>query len=192
MIPPGTSMYSEAVRDGKKAMIFSTSMTRDIQYNEFNKHFKDGTAHFRRFHGDRAKHIKTYLPTHLKDEQPDTVIIIIGGNDLKTSREKPTPVVEIANHIIDAAQVCKDYEVNNIFIASVITRQKPYMAKRCEELNTILQGLCQLYNFNFIDNSPITHEYLSRDGVHLTKDGTYYLADHFLDALNGGTEWREG
>ena len=98
-------------------------MTKGIRIKEFNRFFKGGTAFFRRFHGAKARHVKNYVSTHLEEEQPDTVIIHAGGNDLPTRKNNPTPVLEIANHIIEAGQICASYDVDNIYISSVINRK---------------------------------------------------------------------
>ena len=50
------------------------------------------------------------------------------------------------------------------------------MAKRCRELNKILKGMCNYYNFNFIENDSISFDHLSSDGVHLNEDGNEALA----------------
>ena len=88
-IRPGVNSYRDAVVEGKKAVVFSTSMTRSIRINEFNSYYKEGNARFFRFHGAKARHVKDYVLSHLEEEQPDSVIIQMGGNDLPTGRPKP-------------------------------------------------------------------------------------------------------
>ena len=69
-----------------------------------------------------------------------------------------------------------------MFIGGVITRKVFYMQKRCEELNKVLENLCKINNFIFIDNSNIHTGHLY-DGVHLNDEGTSILANNYLDAL---------
>ena len=184
-IRPGTAnSYSEAVIKGKKTMIFSTSMTKGIRHQEFNNYIENGHAIFQRFHGAKARHVKNYIATHLSEQQPDTVILLAGGNDLPTKKDNPIPVEDIASHIIEAGNVCSTYGVKNVLISGVITRRTPYMAKRCRELNNILKGMCQVSNFIFIENSNIYFQHLAGDGVHLNEDGNINLANNFLNALN--------
>ena len=159
-------------------------MTRSIRINEFNKYYRSGNAEFRRFHGGKVRHIKDYVPTHLKNP-PDSVIILAGGNDLPTPKEKPVPVLEIANDIIEAGIICEKHGVQEIYISSVLPRKVSYMQRRGNELNDILKSLCYLHNFTFIDNYNITHEHLLQDGVHLSNFGSDILANNFLDLLNG-------
>ena len=54
-------------------------MTKQIGVERFNNCFNSGTARFQRFHGGKARHFKDYLPTHLNEEKPDTVILQVGG-----------------------------------------------------------------------------------------------------------------
>jgi lysophospholipase L1-like esterase len=63
-------------------MIISTSITRDINYEEFNNNYEQGRAHFQRFKGGSAEYIKDYIPVHLKKDKPDSALVQIGGNDL--------------------------------------------------------------------------------------------------------------
>ena len=128
--------------------------------------------------------MKTYVATHLEEEQPDTVIVLAGGNDLQTKRDNPTPVEDIANHIIEIGNICSTYGVANIIISSVIIRRTPYMVKRWRELNNILKGMCIDFNFTFIDNNNISTDDLANDGVHLNEDGNIKLANNFLASLN--------
>ena len=58
------------------------------------------------------------------------------------------------------------------------------MVKRCRELNDILKGMCQTYNFIFIDNNNISLDDLASDGVHLNEGGNDKLANNFINSLN--------
>jgi hypothetical protein len=59
-------------------MIISTSITRDINYEEFNNNYEQGRAHFQRFKGGSAEYIKDYIPVHLKKDKPDSALGQIG------------------------------------------------------------------------------------------------------------------
>ncbi len=128
-IKPGVSTCSEAVTEGKKTFIFSTSMTRSIRINEFNEFYEEGTAQFYKFHGAKVRHIKHYVTAHLAEGRPDSVIILAGGNDLPTHKNNPTSVLDIANHIIDTGMICAGYNAK-VYISSVLPRQQAYMQTR--------------------------------------------------------------
>ena len=182
--------YSQATANGKKTMIFSTSITRDIKPNEFNERYKGGrTAKFIRFHGGKARHITTYLPVHLREQHPDTVVLAEGGNDLPTEKCDPAAVAEVAGHILEAARVCKNHNVSNVYVSSVLPRSSPYFQINRRKLNSILKKECEENGFIFIDNDTIVNdrtkeiilrEHVCWDGVHLNRAGSDILRDNFL------------
>ena len=183
-IRPGVNTYSEATKDGKVTVIFSTSITKGINVREFNKHYKMGIARFRRFHGAKAKYIKHYVIPTLVDENPKVVLLQCGGNDLPTSRNNPTPVEDIAKNIIETAQVCENFGAEHIFIGSITTRTQGYVDRRRIKLNEILREMCYDAGYNFVDNDNITHDHLFQDGVHLNYEGNDILTNNFLHSLN--------
>ena len=172
-----------AENDYHKTIVFSTSMTRDIDYVKFNKCYRNGHARFQKFHGGRARHMKEYVQTHMLEEKPDTVIIHAGGNDLRTTRNNPTPALRVANDIIDIGLACKKNGASRVIISGVITRKPQFLQERCIEVNELLVSQCRLYNFTYIDNSDINLDCLQRDGVHLNEEGTDLLANNYLDCL---------
>ena len=149
-VRPGNKLYSEALNDSKKSVIFSTSMTKGIRPDKFNRdHYTNGKASFHRFHGGKARHIRNQIETHLQEELPDAAILLIGGNDLSDNRNNPTPVVNIANQIIDSAMLCKNYGVKDVCVSSVLMRKErktnfEHTERRRKELNEILRSLCEI------------------------------------------------
>ena len=79
---PGEHLYSDKVKGLKTTMVFSTSITKGINVQEFNDAVVNGRAEFHKFRGKKAQHIKHYIKSHLSIERPDRVVIHIGGNDL--------------------------------------------------------------------------------------------------------------
>ena len=147
-----------------------------------------GTASFHRFHGGKARHIRNQIETHLQEELPDAAIILIGGNDLPTSRENPTPIGKVATQIMDSALLCKQYNVKDVCVSSVLPRKEPYMERRRKELNENLRSRCELHDFIFIDNDvgedKIIFPKHFYDNVHLDNDGSDLLAKKFGGVLN--------
>ena len=59
------------------------------------------------------------------------------------------------------------------------------MEKRRFYLNPLLKEHCEENNFIFIENKYINECHLSRDGVHLNKEGfIIFIANNLLNALN--------
>ena len=172
--------------DESRTIVFSSSMARNIDRQDFDQRLGDGRARFQIWGGARAEYFKGYLEVHLKSEQPNRTILLCGGNNLPTSRANPQPVEEIANHIIEAGLLCRKYNVEEIYVSSILPRKQFYMQKRRDKLNKILSGLCDEHGFVFINNNNITlNEHIGTDGVHLNSDGTDLLSKNFIDHLNG-------
>ena len=73
---PGRKDYSEAVKEGKKTVIFTTSMSKGIRISVFNSSLINGTARFVHFHAAKAEKIKHYVIPALIEEQPESVILL--------------------------------------------------------------------------------------------------------------------
>ena len=119
------------------------------------------------------------MTAHLKEERPDSVIILAGGNDLPTSKKKPTSVVDITNHIIGIGVICARYNVSKVIISSVLPREEAYMQLRRKEVNDLWRNWCEINNFTFIENKNIILcKHILRDGVHLNNVGSDLLANN--------------
>ena len=160
-------------------MIFSTSITKGIDGNTFNGVYEFGNSRFQKWHGGRVRHIKRYIDSHLEDEKPNTVILQMGGNDLPL---RETPINDIANDIMEAAQKARVAGVEHVFIGGVTIRSQAYAKTRGEDLNIALQEMCEANDFVFIDNTEIIKKHLY-DGVHINKEGSAILANNYLKAL---------
>ena len=122
---------------------FWKNITKHIDTKRFNKVYTHGEARFQRFHGGKAEHIKNYVTSHLEEEKQDTVIIQIGGNDLhKGDKRDPSTITNIANNIIETAQICKARGVQHIFVGGVPIRKRRWTKEICKDLNTALEGQC--------------------------------------------------
>lgn len=185
-VMPGLGTYSQAVADGKKNVVFSTSLTRDIDVNDFNRCSKEGIkTHFIRFRGKKICHIKNYLQTHLTEEKPDSTIILAGGNDLPVNQVEHSPVAKIAEDVIEAGRICKQNGANSVAISSIPPRESFHFQIYRKELNDLLRVLCERNGFEFIDNKNIIlKDHVLRDGVHLNMSGTELLRQNFLSHVN--------
>ena len=179
---PGHRSYTDTVREGKKVLIFSTSITKGINDKEFNEEL-NGTAEFIRWRGKKAEHIKSYVKSHLSQEKPQAVIIQAGGNDLpRGPSNNNVSVHEIADHLIETAEACKRHGVRDIYIGGVTPRLR--LQRRVYDLNDSVKEKCRLRGFTFIDNESIFLSHLY-DGVHLNAHGSKILKTNYLSALNG-------
>ena len=91
------------------------------------------------------------------------------------------PTGNLANHIIEAGEICKRYGVKDIFIAGITAR--PGLQRRCYKVNDELKRLCRERGYVYIDNDNISVSHLY-DKVHIGKPGSKILARNYLQALN--------
>ena len=178
------------IKDGrerreKKTMIFSSSIARDINYNEFNKELQAGTAYFHVFKGKKARDISRYMIPHIQDENPSDVVFIAGGNDLPNKVASSRTINEVAECIIKGGLECRNNGVANMFISSILPRSDSYFQVNRMKLNKVLREECEKHNFVFIENQNIVLRYhVSSDNVHLNTPGSTLLKGNILDALN--------
>ena len=174
----------------KRTLIFSSSITRDINTNGFNKKLKYNKATFHKFNGKKIQHIKRYIPVHLDEEKNgvDSVIIVAGGNDITVGKPNlnSRSVSQIANDIIEAGLLCRnEHGVKHIYISSVLPRCFAYYQMQRKVLNNILKDHCELNGFTFIANDNIILKYhIGHDGVHLNKSGASLLCRNLHYYLN--------
>ena len=179
-VVPGVRSYSDVTKNGPTTVVFSTSITKGLRSFDDTV---DGKVHFRRYHGQKARHIKECVWMHLEELAPSAVILQMGGNDLPTPRYNPVPTIEIAKHIIETGVICRNFGVQKVCVGGVTIRKQFYTRQRCRELNVHLAEMCKIHGFVFIDNSDIELEHLY-DGVHLNEEGSNKLYENYLFGLN--------
>ena len=189
---PGKRTYTEAVNGEIKASIFTTSMMRGVKVDDINRRFIPGQVTIHRFPGGKAKHMKNQIATHLQEELPDVVVIQCGGNDIPLSQRNTTTMLDIANHIMDMVQECKQHGVERIIVSNVLPRESAVYQLRRKEVNDILRSLCDLQNIVFLDNDRhvdvekriILSKHIDYDGVHFNDSGSIRFRDNIIDTLN--------
>ena len=66
---------------------------------------------------------------------------------------------------------CKESNVNDVFISSLICRAQKRLNDKVIAVNNILKRVCKLNGLGFIDNMNICVENLFDNGLHLNDDG---------------------
>ena len=124
--------------------------------------------------------METYVKPILNDDTPDVLILHIGCNDISSKQLTET---EIAEWIVKIGRQCKESNVNDVFILSLICRAQKRLKDKVIAVNNILKRVCKLNGLGFIDNSNICSENLFEDGLHLNDDGKVILVNNFIYAL---------
>ena len=131
-------------------------MIGDSHLNRINKlRFKNNLEHaayFKCFSGSNAKQQNYNTNPTLVDEQPNTVIVHIGPNDITKFNYSKVEVEDLAQRIIDVGKKCKSYGVNNTAISSILVRKN-------HELNEVIKKVNNLF-IEFIVFGTRFHLYL--------------------------------
>ena len=176
---PGNSTYSNITKNGKKICIFSDSICKRINMNQFNSHLRNATAIKKSFPGATTSQLKHYIIPTLEEEKPDTVVICIGTNNFTKTNKS---VDEIAKEIITIINICHGAGVNEVYVSGIICR--PLYQANVDELNRILKSYASIHNYKFIENSNINQNHLWKDKLHLNNLGISILVNNYLDNLN--------
>ena len=168
--------YSRAHR---KILILSASITKLINMAMFNNKLINGNAVKRAHGGATTSRLKHYVKGDLEIDNPDTVIINGGTNNLTKTNQS---VEEITEEILDIVDICRKHGVKNILVSSITCR--PEFQWKIDDINNLLQDNSVRYNYVFIDNGNINENHLKRDQLHLNHQGTILLTNNFLFHLN--------
>ena len=152
-------------------------MIKGIRRKEFDSKLNKCSTQFRPFIGDTLKQMETYVKPILNDDTPDVLILHIGCNDIGN---KQLTENEIAEWIVKIGRQCKESNVNDVFISSLICKAQKRFNDKVIAVNNILKCVCKLNGLEFIDNSNIYAENLFEDGLHLNDDGKTILAYKFM------------
>ena len=123
-------------------------MIGDSHLNRINKsRFKNDNiehaVYFKCFSGSNTKQLNYYANPTLVDEQPNTVIVHIGSNDITKFNYSKVDVKDLEERIIiDVGKKCKSYGVNNIAISSILARKKHEVNEVIKKVNNLLKTLC--------------------------------------------------
>ena len=167
-------------------LVFSSSITKGISTNGFNKLYKGKTAKFHKFHGRNAAEIKEYMPVNLRKTDPKTVVILASGNGIPTGNKCSLQQLEqTVKDVVSSGTLCKEYGVQKVFISSFLPRRSAFYQSRRFHLNKMLRAECIANDFIFLENKNIElQKHLSDDGVHLNTKGSSMLCRNIANMLN--------
>ena len=91
---------------------------------------------------------------------------------------------DIAEGIINIGRYCKEHNVNNVTISSLICGSQIHFKHKVNVVNTMLMNRCKDCGLGYIDNSNIEVGYLAQDGLHQNEIGKSCLANNFINFIN--------
>ena len=124
-------------------------MVKVIRKNESNSCLKKCNTRFRPFIGATIKQIETYVKTIIQDDACDEVNLHMGCNGISN---KNMLANDIAESIINIGRYCKEHNVNDATVSSLICRSQKHLQHEVNPVNTILMNRCKNYGLGYIDN----------------------------------------
>ena len=100
--------------------------------------------------------METYVQPIVCDDTPDTIILHIVCNDISN---RSMSANDIAEGIIKVGKYCKEHNVNDVAISSLICRSQFHLQQKINAVNTMLKNICKLFGLGFIDNSHINEKH---------------------------------
>ena len=156
-------------------------MMKGIKRNEFNSCLKKCNTRFRPFMGATVKQMETYIKPIVQNDTPDVIILHIGCNDISN---KNMSANDIAEGIINNGRYCKEHDVNNVTISSLICRSQKNLQHRVNAVNTMLMNSCKNYGLGYIDNSNTEVGFLVHNVLHINEIGKSCLENSFINFIN--------
>lgn len=174
---PGNSSYASIADKGKKIAIITDSLCSRIKMKSFNQYIVNGHAYRKAFPGGTSEQIAHYCTHTLSTDNPDTVIINAGSNDIQNLE-----CDVIAKNILRIVDICRDNGVNKVFVSSIIYRRG--LNHKVSELNNLLKSRQLIHDYILIDNSNVTSCHIWVDNIHPNNQGVENIANNFINAIN--------
>lgn len=119
------------------------------------------------------------------------IVIMIGSNNISNKKGSAISVSAAIAHMCEMLNSLKTkYPRANVYLSEIPPREEPFYNDAANEFNRSLRGLCSEKQIYFIEQENLWEKhgcgfiYLSRDGVHLTDEGSNECAMNLLKALN--------
>ena len=185
-VVPGLILYSQSHL--WSTMIISDSMPTKINYNVIKKNIdtNEETAILKKFPGHTADEIAYYATKPLSDHKPNQVIVIAGTNDLSRDvfRGNTVNEYEVVESLMKIARTAREFGAYRVYVSGIMTRHGQQYKNPIARVNNLLQYRCSLEGFLYMDQSDISSDHVSSDGVHLNFHGQTLLKMNILSCFN--------
>ena len=183
---PGDSSYAEATsrHQRRKIALIGDSNFHGIREHEMSQLIGNSEIKKMAYSGATAEHLHHYVDIIL-EEQPGSIIIHGGTNDIYGKNKNNKTEEEIAIDLVNTGIKCRERGVRHVFISSVMVVNDKVANTKAQNINFILKRYCEHYNFGYICNDFLsTLDLKHQDPVHLNWDGRRKLVDNYITELN--------
>ena len=172
-------------KEMKKFYIIGDSHLKRIRKDKFKECTPKARVYVKSFGSANTSQLDYYVVPLLLDAKPDNVVIHIGSNDITKFNYNNVNAEELAHRIINIGLKSTYYEVSNVAVSSILKRSSFNINQVICQVNNILKRLCRINDFSYICNDLVNENYLWKDGLHLTNEGSSLLLNNFINYLNG-------
>ena len=147
-IVPRNHSYSNVTRhQRRKAVVTGDSHLNRINKLSFKNDNIEHAVYFKCFSGSNRKQLNYYANPTLVDEQPYTLIVHVGSNEINRFNHNKVDVKFLAQIILDTGKKCKSCGVNNIAISSILVRKNHEVNEVIKKVNNLSRTLCLEQDF---------------------------------------------
>ena len=154
----------------RAVVILGDSIVKNVNGRQLSKSLSNEKVSVKSFPGATTKQMSTYVKPTL-EEKPDTIILHMGTNDLR-SEDEPD---KIANYIVDVAVACKQTGCE-VIISALLPRGDKFSDK-AKEVNDNLKELCLSKSISLMEHRNF---HLNNIKLHPNRKGSGILASNFL------------
>ena len=112
------------------------------------------------------------------EDQPQSLIVHIGANDLTND----------VNHLNNVKKIVNKSKKKNVKIAFsniIIRKDRRNLEKSRADTNTRLKNYCMQKNIGYIDNANLKENHLGVKKLHLIRKGNILFAKNLLNFIEG-------
>ena len=176
---PGPSTYSETVKSKRKVALLCDSIPKPISLYHMKKKLKDANIYKKCFPGVSSNHLNHHILPTLHEDQPDSVIIHVGINDLLND----VAINDLISNTEKIGRTCVEKGVKDVIVSGIVYSRR-LKKEMIDEANKRLEELCLQNEFLFLQNNNIKVEDLCKDGLHLDKNGKIIFFDNICNFLD--------
>ena len=127
-------------------------MVKGLKMKQFNSHIHGGKIYLKAFPSAKADQLNHHVKPSLEEYKYDAAIIHVGINDILRSKGEKE-VNDIPRKIMNIAETCRNYNIENIFIFSIIRCSRTTVD--IDYINGKIRELCIQNSHEFISNTQI-------------------------------------
>lgn len=135
-----------------------------------------------RFYNWEAK-----LRNFVESEQPDIIVVLIGGNDAYNGPGTDAWAQNFKNKVESFIQIAADGAAEIYWVGLPVMNKQSY-SQKVQVANNVMESVCSGYgNCHFVDTWDLSPEYSKMragDGIHFTFTGYMFLGKHILNRMS--------